>query len=68
MTYLKTVKCPDGFGKDGLWSEGLGEGTWAEGGVYIMSQAIPMTNAAFAEEHMFVLCCRAGNVRCMFID
>lgn len=68
MTCLETVKWPDGFGKGGLWSQGLGEGTWAEGGVYLMSQAVPVTHAAFAEERVFVLCCRAGNVRCVFID
>lgn len=68
MTCLKTVKCPAGFGKAGLWSQGLGEGTRAEVGVCIMSQAIPMTNAAFAEERVFVLYCQAGNVRCKLID
>lgn len=68
MIYHKTAKCPGGFGKDGLWSKALGEGMWAEAGVYITNQAIPMTNAVFAEERMLVLCCQAGNVRCMFID
>lgn len=56
------------WGGHGLWSQALDKGTWAAWGRYIMSLVIPVTNAGSAEEPVLVLCCRAGNVRWMFID
>lgn len=49
----------------GLW-EGHSEGL--ERGAHIVRQAVPVTSAALAEEHVVVLCCQAGNVSCVFVD